>query len=337
MRGRIPILVFLVALFLLVGGLTFAVDLYFDWLWFVELGKSVIFTTTLYAKSTVGAVTLAVTFVFLYLNLWHANRGPGTDPDRDPDADGADTAYTFRRKQIRKVAGLLSLLVGPVHGGARGRQLGAFLALAAPGAFRNVRTRYLAGTSRFIFSRCPCWGKCVRFGMLLSSSRRPARSLCTISKASWLRAGSAVSAGAAALRCTSRSWRRCFFSCLRLTPTWTVSNPVRQPRLFGANYADLHAPLPMLTVLAVAALIGALLWIFNAFASEKPCGARRRGPVFRGPVWRQPLSRPSSRNSSFRPTSSTRKARRSSTTSMRRCRPMASKCARSETCRATRR
>ena len=36
----------------------------------------------------------------------------------------------------------------------------------------------------------------------------------------------------------------------------------------GANYADLHARLPMLTLLAIAALIGALLWIFNVFASR---------------------------------------------------------------------
>ena len=36
----------------------------------------------------------------------------------------------------------------------------------------------------------------------------------------------------------------------------------------GANYADLHARVPMLTVLAIAAFIGALLWIFNAFASR---------------------------------------------------------------------
>ncbi len=36
----------------------------------------------------------------------------------------------------------------------------------------------------------------------------------------------------------------------------------------GANYADLHARLPMLTLLAIAALAGAALWIFNAFAAS---------------------------------------------------------------------
>jgi uncharacterized membrane protein (UPF0182 family) len=36
----------------------------------------------------------------------------------------------------------------------------------------------------------------------------------------------------------------------------------------GANYADLHGRLPMLTLLAIAACVAALLWIFNAFASR---------------------------------------------------------------------
>jgi len=36
----------------------------------------------------------------------------------------------------------------------------------------------------------------------------------------------------------------------------------------GANYADLHARVPMLTLLAIAAAISALLWIFNAFSSK---------------------------------------------------------------------
>jgi len=40
----------------------------------------------------------------------------------------------------------------------------------------------------------------------------------------------------------------------------------------GASYADLHARLPMLTVLVVAALAGAALWIFNAFAAGNRAG-----------------------------------------------------------------
>ena len=45
MRKRIALIVILVALFFLLGGLSFAVAMYFDYLWFLELGKTTVFTT----------------------------------------------------------------------------------------------------------------------------------------------------------------------------------------------------------------------------------------------------------------------------------------------------
>ena len=57
MRKRFSLIVVVVALFLLLGGLSFAVDLYFDFLWFQELGKSVVFTTALVAQSTLASLT----------------------------------------------------------------------------------------------------------------------------------------------------------------------------------------------------------------------------------------------------------------------------------------
>ena len=86
-----------VAFFVLLGGLSFAVDMYFDWLWFQEIGKATIFTTTLYAKGSVFSATLFLGFVFLYLNLWYAHRGPGTIQIGIPTPSGQITAYTFRR------------------------------------------------------------------------------------------------------------------------------------------------------------------------------------------------------------------------------------------------
>ncbi len=166
MRGRIPILVFLVALFLLVGGLTFAVDLYFDWLWFVELGKSVIFTTTLYAKSTVGAVTLAVTFVFLYLNLWHANRGPGLIQIGIPTPTGQITAYTLPPDKIRKGAGLLSLVVALFMAVREADSWELFWRWLHRVPFGSADPVFGRDISFYFFS-LPVLAECVRFGMLL--------------------------------------------------------------------------------------------------------------------------------------------------------------------------
>jgi len=38
MRKRISLTVIIVALFVIFGGLSFAVEMYFDYLWFAELG-----------------------------------------------------------------------------------------------------------------------------------------------------------------------------------------------------------------------------------------------------------------------------------------------------------
>ena len=68
MRKRITWIVGLVVLFLFLGGLSFAVEMYFDYLWFRELGKISIFTTALYAKSLIGCAAILISFLFLYIS-----------------------------------------------------------------------------------------------------------------------------------------------------------------------------------------------------------------------------------------------------------------------------
>src|SRR5687767_10378158 len=101
-----------IALTVVFGGLSFAVELYFDWLWFQELGKTSLFTTTLYAKSIVGSIAFLIAFFFLYLNLWFVNRGPGRIQIGLPTPAGQLTAYTFPEEQVRKIVALISGLVG---------------------------------------------------------------------------------------------------------------------------------------------------------------------------------------------------------------------------------
>jgi uncharacterized protein len=111
MRKRLTWIMVLLALFLLAGGFSFAVEMYFDWLWFGELGKTVLFTTALYAKSAIFTAILAGAFLFLYINLGFANRGPGTIQIGLPTPDGRITAYTFDPGTVRKALGLLALVV----------------------------------------------------------------------------------------------------------------------------------------------------------------------------------------------------------------------------------
>src|SRR5512139_3592783 len=111
MRTQSWLLVVAVALFLVFGGLSLGVGLYFDLLWYQELGKSVVFTTILYAKSAVLSVTLLISFLFLYANLLLANRGPGTIQIGIPTPTGQITAYTFKPTLVARIAGLFSLVV----------------------------------------------------------------------------------------------------------------------------------------------------------------------------------------------------------------------------------
>ena len=93
--------------------------MYFDYLWFAELGKIAIFTTALYAKSLLGSGILLVSFLFLYFNLFFANRGPGLIQIGIPTPTGQITAYTVaarnRAARLRR-AGLACRIVSRNRG-----------------------------------------------------------------------------------------------------------------------------------------------------------------------------------------------------------------------------
>src|SRR4030042_4865097 len=111
MRNRVTLVIILLAIFLIAGGLSFSVNLYFDWLWFGELGKTVLFTTALYAKGVLFSSILTGVFLFLYINLLFAHKGPGAIQIGIPTPDGRLTAYTFPQTPVQRAVGLLSLVV----------------------------------------------------------------------------------------------------------------------------------------------------------------------------------------------------------------------------------
>jgi uncharacterized membrane protein (UPF0182 family) len=112
MKNRLTWVIILLVVFLLAGGLSFAVGMYFDWLWFQELGKTVLFTTALYAKGMLFTAVLCPVFLFLYVNLLVAHRSPGAIKIGIPTPDGHITAYTFEPALVQRVIGLAALVVG---------------------------------------------------------------------------------------------------------------------------------------------------------------------------------------------------------------------------------
>src|SRR5664279_3980440 len=68
----ILILIIVVAIF---PVLSYLMNFYTDWLFFVETGFSSVFTTTLYAQTGAGLFFAALLFGFALINLIIANKG----------------------------------------------------------------------------------------------------------------------------------------------------------------------------------------------------------------------------------------------------------------------
>lgn len=62
------------ALLVLLPFLSFLIDFYADWLFYVETGFPAVFTTTLYAKIGAGLFFAALLFGFVQINLFYANK-----------------------------------------------------------------------------------------------------------------------------------------------------------------------------------------------------------------------------------------------------------------------
>ncbi|MBN1566590.1 MAG: UPF0182 family protein [Acidobacteria bacterium] len=269
MRKRITMTVLIVAIFVFFGGLSFAVEMYFDYLWFAELGKTVVFTTSLYAKSLLGSGVLLVSFLFLYLNLLYANRGPGLIQIGIPTPTGQITAYTVEPDKVRKLSGVLSAAVGLI--------LGLGVANSWEQVWRwmnrvdfNIQDPVFIKDISFYFFTLPLFKSALRLGLTLSILAIIAIVVLYYFKGAltWsnLRGGSGPS------RCSRHISILAALVFLLLAGKAYLD---RYELLYGkhdvfsgANYTDLNARLPMLIVLALAAFIGALFWIFNAFTSK---------------------------------------------------------------------
>jgi len=268
MRNKFRWVIILLALFILAGGLSFAVEMYFDWLWFGELGKTILFTTALYAKGFIFAVVLALVFLFLYLNLWIAHRGPGAIKIGIPTPDGRITAYTFERVTVQRVLGLLSLLAG------------FLLALRAAAQWESIwkwRNQVDFGIQDPIFGRdisfyfftLPLLEDLVRFGLLLCFLAALGALLLYYFKGAFSLRMVLLSKRSRAISHVS-SIAGFFFLLLAANAYLGRFGLLFSDHqlITGAGYADLNARLPVMTILIVTALAGAALWFFNAFASK---------------------------------------------------------------------
>jgi uncharacterized protein len=273
MRKRITLGILIVALFVLFGGLSFAVEMYFDYLWFAELGKTVIFTTALYAKSMLSSVLLLTGFLFLFFNFLYANRGPGLIQIGIPTPTGQITAYTVTPTTVQRLSGLVAALVG------------LFLALSESNNWEIVwrwlhrvdfktKDPVFSHDISFYFFTLPFLREMVRVGLILGFVALVGVVVLYYFKGtlSWRKLRNAGAGNRTGIHIS-------LLASLIFVLLAVSAYLDRYDVLFGdhgsfsgASYADLHARVPMLTALAVAALIGAVLWIFNVFAARNRAG-----------------------------------------------------------------
>jgi len=268
MRKRISLTILVIALFVLAGGLSFALNMYFDWLWFKELDKSVIFTTILYAKGTVAGVTILLVFLFLYVNLWVANKSPGDIKIGFPTTGGQITAYTFSQEMVRRVAGGLSLVVGLLVAIRTAEQWELIWRWVHSVDFGRQDPIFARDISFYLFSLPVAIGA-ARLGLILCGLGAAGAVALYYSKGS-LTLRNLIGPGKRSRVGYHLSFLAALFFLLLAVSAYLSRFQMlysQHDLISGASYADLNARLPLLTGLAAAALIGSLLMIYNAFSS----------------------------------------------------------------------
>ncbi len=261
--------VILVALFVLFGGFSFAVEMYFDYLWFDELAKTIVFTRGLVAKSIVGSITLLGSFLFLYLNFWFANKGPGLIQLGIPTPTGQITAYTMPPETVRRVSGLAAALVGllvAINEASNWERIWRWLHSVS----FNVNDPIFSRDVGFYFFTMPFMRELVRVGLTLCFLALAGALALYYFKGilTWKKLNTPGSRNRTGIHIS-------VLAALIFLILAASAYLDRFEILFGshdvfegAGYADLYARLPMLTVLVIAAIAAGILWIYNAFSKN---------------------------------------------------------------------
>jgi len=274
MRKRIILVGVVIALFVLFGGLSFALEMYFDYLWFAELGKTIVFTTALYAKGLLSSGLWIISFLFLYLNFLHANRGPGLIQIGIPTPTGQITAYSVSAVTVQRLSGLVAAVVG------------LFIALGEAGNWEivwrwlhrvdfNTKDPVFLRDVSFYFFSLPLAQEIVQLGLILGFLTLAGVVILYYFKGtlSWRKLRNAGSGTRTGIHVS-------VLAALIFVLLAADAFLDRYDVLFGnhdvfsggANYADLHARVPLLTLLAIVAIIGTALWIVNIFAAGNRAG-----------------------------------------------------------------
>lgn len=257
------------ALVVLVTAVPAAATFYTDWLWFKELGYEQVFLRSLSAQTFVAAGTGVVVFALLAGNLMLALRALRPRPFVIATAQGPQTIM-MDPSRIRPVAlglvGLVSLFTAIQAGGqwptwlyflnatpfgktdpVLGRDIGFYV-------FTLPLLEMLHGTLYFVvFLMAAVAVAAYVFG---EEAGRDARRGVFVSRRATRHLG--LLAALMLLVLAFGAW-------LQIPQLLTTTSGV----VTGATYADVHARMPALWVLAGAAVVGAVLSVWQAFSAGR--------------------------------------------------------------------
>lgn len=264
-QNRIQLAIILTVLVVGLAWPTFAAY-YTDWLWFGEAGYQQVFTTSLTARLGLGAIVAAVTFLLLFGNFRIAMRHfdepylvLGVSP-----ADG--TPLVLQRRGVSALIAAAAA-VGAAFAGLLGSSRWLAWLQFRNGATFGDRDQVFGRDVSFYVFQLP-WLGFLRDILLaicllalvgstiiyLMPGRAPTGPMGVLKVA---RRHLSFLAGAVLLLLGAGAWLDAFG--LMLSPSGIIQ---------GATYADITAQLPVLRLLAVVSVVGAILAISHAFTNR---------------------------------------------------------------------
>jgi uncharacterized membrane protein (UPF0182 family) len=271
MRTRITMIAVVIALFIIFGGLSFSVKMYFDYLWFTALGKTTIFTTALFAKAVLGTGALLIGFLFIYLNLALANRGPGAIQLAIPTPTGQITAYTVTKEMVSRVSLLLSGFVGLLLGTWEAGKWEIIWRWFYRVPFNFEDPIFSRDVSFYMFT-IPFFREIINIGLILGFLSLIGVLVLYYFKGSLSWKKVKETDGVRNRMGFQVSLLGAFIFIFLAASSYLNRFEVlfgNHEVFSGAGYTDLHARVPLLTVLAVCALLGAFLFLISAFTAKK--------------------------------------------------------------------
>jgi uncharacterized membrane protein (UPF0182 family) len=266
MPFRVPRLFLLAAAVVLFTAIPSFAEFYTDWLWFREVGFEQVFLKSLSAQATTGLSVGLVVFAILWLNL------------------------RLSLRHLRRREFTIATAEGPRVISVDTRRLRSLVYLAALAAAALIGLYSASSWATWLYAfhatpfgrTDPVLGRDISFYLFTLPMLELAQgiALATVALTMAGVAGSHVAAGNLALDpmrgviMSVAARRHLAFLAAALLVVLGFGAWLRVPQLlteasgvvFGASYVDVHARMPAYRVLAAAALVGAGLAVYQAFA-----------------------------------------------------------------------